>query len=137
MQWSLFVLILMAWELVCDTTMADEVILINENKTWEQALTYCRKYHRDLISITNPQKQRWAEEVAKQANGPFVWTGLRFNCKEGLWFWVNGKIICYNNWVPDNVWARCGMSGAMATGGDHKWFNKYDSMEFSFICTKR
>ncbi|KAK9524924.1 hypothetical protein VZT92_017281 [Zoarces viviparus] len=126
-----------ARELVCDTTVADEVILINEKMTWEQAVTYCRMNHSGLISITNPQKQRWAEEVAKQATSTHVWTGLRFNCKEGMWFWVTGKIVCYNNWGPDYVFERCGMSGVMETGGDHKWSKKYDSMEFSFICTKR
>ncbi|KAK9524922.1 hypothetical protein VZT92_017280 [Zoarces viviparus] len=114
-----------------------EVILINEKMTWEQAVTYCRVKHGGLISITNPQKQRWAEKVAKQATSTHVWTGLRFNCKEGMWFWVTGKIVCYNNWGPDYVFERCGMSGVMETSGDHKWSKKYDSMEFSFICTKR
>ncbi|XP_068584366.1 macrophage mannose receptor 1-like isoform X2 [Cebidichthys violaceus] len=125
------------WDLGCDTTMTDQVILINESKTWEQALTYCRKNHRDLISITDPQKQRWAEEVGKQANTPYVWTGLLSSCTEGLWFWVTDEIVCYSNWSPYRERDTCGNNGVMETGGEHNWFKKNGSMEFNFICTKR
>ncbi|XP_068584385.1 macrophage mannose receptor 1-like isoform X1 [Cebidichthys violaceus] len=130
----------------------DKLILIKENKTWEQALTYCRENHRDLVSITDHHQQRWAEERAKQANTPYVWTGLRYTCTEGLWFWVTDEIVCYSNWEPQHEMDECDMdecdmdecdmdecdmSGAMETGGEHKWFKKNASMEFNFICTKR
>ncbi|GLD64720.1 putative C-type lectin domain family 20 member A [Lates japonicus] len=67
----------------------DEVILINESKTWEEALNYCRENHSDLVSITNPHQQRWVQRRAKKASTPLVWLGLRYTCTLDLWFWVN------------------------------------------------
>ncbi|XP_063751373.1 C-type mannose receptor 2-like, partial [Eleginops maclovinus] len=43
----------------------DKVILINENKTWDEALDYCRENHHDLVSITDHHQQRWVEKRAK------------------------------------------------------------------------
>ncbi|CAI5685717.1 unnamed protein product [Oreochromis niloticus] len=43
---------------------SDKLILIRENKTWEEALNYCRQKHHDLVSISNPEEQRWVQERA-------------------------------------------------------------------------
>ncbi|XP_014186631.2 putative C-type lectin domain family 20 member A [Haplochromis burtoni] len=61
----------------------DNVILIREEKTWEEALYYCREKHQDLVSITNRQEQAWLQEQAKNASTPFVWLGLRYTCSLG------------------------------------------------------
>ncbi|KAM6894150.1 C-type mannose receptor 2-like [Lycodopsis pacificus] len=119
----------------------DEVILINKTKTWEQALTYCRENHHELVSITNPQEQRWVEDVAKQANSTHVWTGLRYTCTLGFWFWITDEAVKYDNWEPhgdmdEGDMDECHMSGAMKTSGNHKWSKKDASMKFNFICTR-
>ncbi|XP_068569371.1 C-type mannose receptor 2-like [Cebidichthys violaceus] len=114
----------------------NEVILIKKNKTWEQALTYCRKNHRELVSITDPQKQGWVAEIAKGAETTHVWTGLRYTCTLGFWFWVSDETVLYKNWELQGEMDECDMSGAMKTGGEHTWSKKDASMEFNFICTK-
>ncbi|GLD57319.1 L-selectin-like protein [Lates japonicus] len=78
----------------------EELILIKESKTWEEALNYCRENHSDLVSITNPHQQRWVQRRAKKASTPFVWLGLRYTCTLGLWFWVNDQLVCYDKWGP-------------------------------------
>ncbi|KAK9524923.1 hypothetical protein VZT92_017280 [Zoarces viviparus] len=114
----------------------DEVILINENKTWEQALTYCRENHHELVSIIDSQEQKCIEEVAKQANSPYVWTGLRYTCTLGFWFWITDEAVKYDNWERHGDMDECHMSGAMETSGDHKWSKKDASMKFNFICIR-
>ncbi|XP_047445545.1 macrophage mannose receptor 1-like [Mugil cephalus] len=113
----------------------DEVILIKENKTWEEALYYCRDNYNDLVSITNLDEQRWVQERAKKASTPFVWLGLRYSCTLDFWFWVSDEVVGYKNWASD-VSNDCDMSGAMDTGGKHQWVKIIDNKEFNFICSK-
>ncbi|XP_042257161.1 macrophage mannose receptor 1-like isoform X3 [Thunnus maccoyii] len=104
----------------------DKVILIRENKTWEEALYYCREKYRDLVSITNLHQQNWVKERAKIADSPFVWLGLRYTCTLDFWFWVSDEVVSYKNWDSDGQKDECDMSGAMKREG-HKWFSRHDN----------
>ncbi|XP_032427177.1 C-type mannose receptor 2-like [Xiphophorus hellerii] len=116
----------------------DKVILIKENKTWKDALTYCRDPHHydDLVTITNMDDQRWIQEKTKNASTPFVWLGLRFNCTLNFWFWVCKEMISYQNSTSAGWMNNCNTSGAMQAGGEHRWFQRNDTEELNFICSK-
>ncbi|KAF6717724.1 L-selectin [Oryzias melastigma] len=113
----------------------DHVILINENRTWEEALYYCRHHHHDLVTITNLDEQRWVQEKTKNATTPYVWTGLRYTCTLGFWFWVSDEVVHYKNWASPEQVNKCDMSGAMETGGEHKWVKINDEEKFNFFCS--
>uniref|UniRef100_A0A3P9DS86 C-type lectin domain-containing protein n=1 Tax=Maylandia zebra TaxID=106582 RepID=A0A3P9DS86_9CICH len=106
----------------------------NQNKTWEEALTYCRQTHHDLVSISNPEEQRWVQERAKNASTPFVWLGLQYSCTLDLWFWVNDNLVCYERWASGGKTEDCDMSAAMTTGG--QWVRQRINERFNFICIK-
>ncbi|XP_013119824.1 C-type mannose receptor 2-like [Oreochromis niloticus] len=112
-------------------------ILIKENKRWDEALTYCQLHHHDLVSITNPEEEELVKEKVKNATTPYVWLGLRFSCVFQLWLWVSDRVVCYENWANEKHAGQCGMSVAMETGGEHKWFKKNDAEIFNFICSLR
>uniref|UniRef100_A0A668SVV4 C-type lectin domain-containing protein n=1 Tax=Oreochromis aureus TaxID=47969 RepID=A0A668SVV4_OREAU len=112
-------------------------ILIKENKRWDEALTYCQLHHHDLVSITNPEEEELVKEKVKNATTPYVWLGLRFSCVFQLWLWVSDRVVCYENWANEKHAGQCGMSVAMETGGEHKWFKKNDAEMFNFICSLR
>uniref|UniRef100_A0A3B5Q0E4 C-type lectin domain-containing protein n=1 Tax=Xiphophorus maculatus TaxID=8083 RepID=A0A3B5Q0E4_XIPMA len=114
----------------------DNVILINQNKTWEDALTYCRENHHDLVTITNMDDQRWIQEKVKKASTDYVWTGLHYACTLDLWFWVSDEMVIYKNWAEGEPMDDCDMSGAMETKRDHQWFKRNDSDLLNFICSK-
>ncbi|KAJ4948767.1 hypothetical protein JOQ06_020290 [Pogonophryne albipinna] len=111
----------------------DKLILINESKTWDEALTYCREKHHDLVSITDSHQQRWVQEKAKMADTEFVWLGMRYTCTLDLWFWLIDRMVCYDNWAPDQM-DMCGMAGVMKRDGE--WHKKANHKKFHFICTK-
>ncbi|MEQ2160971.1 hypothetical protein GOODEAATRI_004878, partial [Goodea atripinnis] len=115
-------------------TKPDKVILIKEKKNWMDALSSCRNNYRDLVTITNADEQRWVQEKAKKASTPFVWIGLRFNSTLNVWLWVCPEMVSYRNNASDGGTDDCHMSGAMETGGKHKWFQKNGTEEFNFIC---
>ncbi|XP_024144274.1 C-type lectin lectoxin-Lio3-like [Oryzias melastigma] len=114
----------------------DHVILITESRTWEEALYYCRHHHHDLVTITNLDDQRWVQEKTKNATTPYVWTGLRYTCTLGFWFWVSDEVVRYKNWASPEQVNECDMSGAMETGGEHKWVKINDEEKLNFLCSK-
>uniref|UniRef100_A0A3Q2DCT9 C-type lectin domain-containing protein n=1 Tax=Cyprinodon variegatus TaxID=28743 RepID=A0A3Q2DCT9_CYPVA len=114
----------------------DKVILINEKMNWEDALYYCRDHYHDLVTITSLDEQRWIQEKAKNASTDYVWMGLRYTCTLDFWFWVSDEVVRYKNWASGEPVDDCDMSGAMETGGEHKWRKMNDLEEFNFICSK-
>uniref|UniRef100_A0A3P9NP01 C-type lectin domain-containing protein n=1 Tax=Poecilia reticulata TaxID=8081 RepID=A0A3P9NP01_POERE len=114
----------------------DKVILIKENKTWEDALTYCRGHHHDLVTITNMDDQRWIQEKVKEASTDYVWIGLHYAWTLHFWFWVSDEVVSYENWASCPKMDDCDVSGAMETRGGHKWLEKKDNETFNFICSK-
>ncbi|KAL3046202.1 hypothetical protein OYC64_004248 [Pagothenia borchgrevinki] len=110
----------------------DKVILIKENKTWDEALDYCRENHRDLVSITDRHQQRWVEKRAKMADTEFVWLGMRYTCTLDLWFWVSNRLVCYHNWAPEDKMKGCDRATAMKREG--KWYERKEGNFLNFIC---
>ncbi|XP_063042976.1 macrophage mannose receptor 1-like [Engraulis encrasicolus] len=115
----------------------DKYILVKEQKTWKEALEYCREHHEDLVSVSSEQIQRWVAGWAKGASTPYVWVGLRYSCNLGFWFWVSGEIICYDNWASDQERDRgCTHKVGAVNRKGGKWVSFEENAEHNFICTK-
>src|SRR4029434_3672544 len=97
----------------------DKLVLVRENKTWKEALQYCREHHVDLVSATSERIQRWVRGRVKGASSTHVWMGLRRSCNLGFWFWVNGETVCYSNWaLQTGQDCNAARVGAVTSGGD-------------------
>ncbi|XP_008433450.1 lithostathine-1-beta-like [Poecilia reticulata] len=114
----------------------DKFILIKENKTWDDALTYCRQNHHDLVTISNMDDQISVQQEAQFASTDYVWMGLSYAYTLDLWFWVSDEVVSYENWASNPPMDDCDMSGTMETGGKYKWWKKNDLEKFNFICSK-
>ncbi|XP_039465876.1 putative C-type lectin domain family 20 member A [Oreochromis aureus] len=115
----------------------DKLILIKENKTWEEALNYCENNYKRLVSITNPEVQRWVQETAKNADSPYVWIGLSYKCTLGLWLWGSDYVVCYEKWATEGKTEGCDMSVGVDRGGQHEWFSRRNNETYNFICSKQ
>ncbi|XP_058236214.1 macrophage mannose receptor 1-like isoform X2 [Hemibagrus wyckioides] len=122
----------------------NKLILINETLTWKEALRYCRNHHHDLVSVRTEEMQLCVKEVAQNTSTEHVWLGLRHTCALGFWYWVNGEMICYQDWVgtgtPGNGtgFEDCSnkeRSGAVQSGGEQKWISLPQSEKLNFICS--
>uniref|UniRef100_A0A6Q2XXY3 C-type lectin domain-containing protein n=1 Tax=Esox lucius TaxID=8010 RepID=A0A6Q2XXY3_ESOLU len=120
------------------------MILIAENKTWTDALNYCRENYDDLVSVPSEEVQKGVEVMAKKASTPHVWLGLRYTCTLNIWFWVSGEPICYSKWSPGNRTCiedcggtRVGRTGAVERDGPHHWVSLPDTEQLNFICISR
>ncbi|XP_073693667.1 C-type mannose receptor 2-like [Garra rufa] len=118
-----------------------ELIVIKDNLTWSEALRYCRQNHVDLVSVHSKEIQRRVMNVVKQASTAAVWLGLRHSCTVGIWFWVNGETVCYQNWAPGNGTSEedcehAVRSGAVQSGGDQRWISHPEHDKLNFICSR-
>ncbi|XP_073724364.1 P-selectin-like [Misgurnus anguillicaudatus] len=126
----------------CDQTSRficynDKLVLINKSLSWSDALSYCRQNHVDLVSVDSEEIQRWVSRLVKQASTPEVWLGLRHSCALGVWFWMNGQMVCYQNWVNSTVDKSCDTvrSGAVQSE-DQRWISLPQTKQLNFICTR-
>ncbi|XP_049328989.1 macrophage mannose receptor 1-like [Astyanax mexicanus] len=119
----------------------DELILIQKNLSWAEALRYCRENHVDLVSVHSEEIQLWVEDVAQNASTDHVWLGLRHTCTLSFWFWMSGDFICYDNWAPGNgtEGEDCSpieRTGAVQAGEDQQWVSLPENQTLNFICIK-
>ncbi|XP_065105504.2 secretory phospholipase A2 receptor-like [Paramisgurnus dabryanus] len=86
----------------CDKTLSFycmdyyETIVVQESKTWEEALDDCRQNYVDLVSIASERNMAEVIKNITTSQTAYVWTGLRFLA--GDWFWVSGDDIGYEAW---------------------------------------
>ncbi|RXN36632.1 C-type mannose receptor 2-like protein [Labeo rohita] len=121
---------------------SDKLILIKENLTWSEALSYCRQNHVDLVSVHSEEIQRRVMNVVKRASTAAVWLGLHNYCSMNMWLWVSVEIVCYHNWAPGNGMTRenCKFEkrkGAVQSGGDQRWISLPESHKLNFIFRKK
>ncbi|KAG9329960.1 hypothetical protein JZ751_028531, partial [Albula glossodonta] len=113
------------------------MVLVRENKSWDEALSYCRQHYGDLVSVSTEQLQHWVKRRAQNASTALVWLGLRYSCALHFWFWVSGEEGQYQNWVPGNETGECGHRGAVESGAGQQWVSLAQTEKLNFICSKR
>uniref|UniRef100_W5M6M5 C-type lectin domain-containing protein n=1 Tax=Lepisosteus oculatus TaxID=7918 RepID=W5M6M5_LEPOC len=70
--------------LCCDD--ARDIVLVKENRSWEEALDYCRTHHTDLTSLLSQTEQDLAALEVEGARSPHVWLGLRHFTAHWRWY---------------------------------------------------
>ncbi|KAF6716190.1 Secretory phospholipase A2 receptor [Oryzias melastigma] len=114
----------------------DNLLLITENKTWEDALNHCRslstsslKY--DLLSLSTLQSQGYIRDRIYKATTDQVWVGLRFLGDN--WFWSDGSTVSEQDMLSKcpAQWKFC---GAVSKNGTDEWMTRDCSERRNFIC---
>uniref|UniRef100_A0A8C5HGU5 C-type lectin domain-containing protein n=1 Tax=Gouania willdenowi TaxID=441366 RepID=A0A8C5HGU5_GOUWI len=109
------------------------VILVEERKTWEKALEYCREHHSDLASVASETEMMLIQSKLKNhVPSSMVWIGLH-SFQKG-WLWVDGQPMTYNAWSSNEnpVCPPLEMQCAALKTSVWEAHNCYD--ELPFIC---
>lgn len=72
------------------------MVLVTENKTWEEAMEHCHQLNKTLVSLTTEAALIQALQTSRKAQTDRVWTGLRY--LGDRWMWVNGSTVKYQAW---------------------------------------
>uniref|UniRef100_A0AAY4BVN1 C-type lectin domain-containing protein n=1 Tax=Denticeps clupeoides TaxID=299321 RepID=A0AAY4BVN1_9TELE len=109
-----------------------KMIVVNENKTWDQALDYCRQNYTDLASVLTDREMIVA--VRRSWGQDQVWIALRFVVK--YWLWISGDALEYEVWSGGQQ--QCPVEGYYCGAlSDKAWINKNCSQKYGFICYKK
>ncbi|XP_046897335.1 putative C-type lectin domain family 20 member A [Hypomesus transpacificus] len=114
-----------------------KVVLVKENKTWEEALEYCRDQDSDLPSLLSEAEQSSAKKTTSEAQTSQVWTGLRFLA--GQWLWVNGDGLEFQDWPAGEMPfcpARYLHCGTLDKEEEH-WGTRDCKEKLNFLCVKK
>jgi len=107
-----------------------ELILVMENKSWEEALEHCRTEHSDLACLPTSLHLFQAQNKNAVSQTLSVWTGLRF--LSGSWFWVSGESL------GDMVQLPVCPANAQYCGSrnlkDESWENRDCTEKLNFVC---
>ncbi|XP_035991816.1 secretory phospholipase A2 receptor-like [Fundulus heteroclitus] len=103
--------------------MKDNLVLVKENSSWEEAFEHCRSLgsssnsglHFNLLSVQPGDEHTYVKNKVMEADTEEVWTGLRYLGDE--WLWVNGADMLYTD-LPQCpiLWQRCGALSKNDTG---------------------
>ncbi|XP_041827506.1 macrophage mannose receptor 1-like [Melanotaenia boesemani] len=127
----------------CFMCFDEKLVLVKENKTWEEALDHCRslegenpdsvfwKPSYDLATLITEDDHDYAREKAQQATTDEVWTGLRF-LGDG-WFWVGGEPVQYQD-IPSCPAYGCGV---LEKNSNTSFGLRACSQRRNFFCYKR
>ncbi|KAM9408004.1 C-type mannose receptor 2-like [Salvelinus alpinus] len=109
-------------------------VLIQENKTWIDAQSYCRQNHTDLVSVRNQTENT---EIKKNISlrGLPVWIGLF----QDSWRWSDQSDSSFRIWKPGypttyQSYNCTMMSSDPSLSPYSKWINHPCNITTSFIC---
>ncbi|XP_027143037.1 macrophage mannose receptor 1-like [Larimichthys crocea] len=120
----------------------DNLVLVTENKTWEEALEHCRNmttpcaasrgcmYRHDLLSLQWSDHSYVSDRIYK-ATSDEVWTGLRFLA--GKWWWANKEELKDSGGLPKcpSQQQHCGTVSKYDT---KRWIIRDCSEKRNFVC---
>lgn len=104
--------------------------LVKENKTWDEALEYCKTHHAYLACPTSDTQLLLDEKEAARSQTASVWMGLRF--LDGQWIWVKGELMKSPVSLPSCPFQgyRCGARNTKS----NLWENPDCLERLNFIC---
>ncbi|XP_034468262.1 lymphocyte antigen 75-like [Hippoglossus hippoglossus] len=125
----------------------DNLVVVNKNKTWEQALRHCKAMTTPcadspescvctykMLSLHNQRDYDYVRERIYRATTDEVWIGLRY--LGGEWRWMNGEEPDNQGMLPECP-SQLNNCGTLSKHGTNNWSTTDCSERRNFICHRR
>lgn len=103
-------------------------VLVTLEKSWSEALTYCRGLYRDLSAVPNLSKNKFLADQLQHVNREEAWIGLY----RTAWKWIDGSTSSFRQWGPNEP-NNDNMEDCVAIHGN-SWYNMRCDLNTSFLC---
>lgn len=111
------------------------LILVNETKTWEEALQYCSTHYSGLASLPYDTQLQQAKMELAQTQTDSTWIGLRYI--DGKWVWLGQDVLGTQPPTTNVSLPSCPAKpyscGAFNTKAN-VWENQDCKMKLNFLC---
>lgn len=79
----------------------NNMVLVKENKTWEEALDHCHSQNMELVSLLSKTALVQVLQTSKATETDHVWISLRYLA--GTWLWVDRAIDDQQSRIPQEL----------------------------------
>ncbi|XP_067365025.1 macrophage mannose receptor 1-like isoform X2 [Channa argus] len=116
---SLFVILLLAGFSIPSSSFPYVYFFVGENKTWEEAESYCMSEYTALAQINNMENLTAMVKTSQAGYTDKAWIGLYATL---VWTWLDGEQPAFTNWFlghphdSDNVLCASIVSGVWTSG---------------------
>ncbi|XP_060890021.1 galactose-specific lectin nattectin-like [Labrus mixtus] len=114
------------------------IMVINHEKTWAEAESYCLFEGGNLASVHSDQENHFIQVLTKDENYDFpeTWLGGYDAIQTCIWFWSDGTKFNYENWFMDYYVERKEHCLKMNYGPGKKWHFAACNETLPFVCSK-
>ncbi|XP_073714962.1 putative C-type lectin domain family 20 member A [Misgurnus anguillicaudatus] len=91
----IYILLGILWEVSCAPF---GFVLIQDQKTWQEAQSYCREKHQDLVTVQSDKDRSMIQKLSDEMNlTSFAWVGLYDGMS--VWHWsLQNELISFKMW---------------------------------------
>ncbi|RXM90723.1 Lithostathine [Acipenser ruthenus] len=123
-------------------TVSKQFVFLNQEKSWREALKYCRTHHTELASLsTETDYSMLTELLQKQENDTEgergVWLGLKNHMIWQYWYWADDRVMGNSHWAegqPSNPGDELCGAVYLGKGGNYTWYDECCDFEMRFVC---
>lgn len=97
-------------------------------KSWSEALTYCRDLYKDLSAVPNLSKNQLLADQLQHIHLEEAWIGLY----RTAWKWTDGGTSSFRQWAPNEP-NNDNTEDCVAIHGN-SWYDRRCDLNMSFLC---
>uniref|UniRef100_A0A8C5DY57 C-type lectin domain-containing protein n=1 Tax=Gouania willdenowi TaxID=441366 RepID=A0A8C5DY57_GOUWI len=103
-------------------------VLVNQNRSWVSAQSFCRRNHRDLVTVDSDEENQALLSLMEEQEVGQIWIGLH----RPQWNWSDGSVYQFSHWGKNQDKLKENWSCVAIR--NRKWKRQDCSKQLDFLC---